>query len=451
MFDLMICAATNFLRTYLIYRFAKIFLGKTEQERSKVIFVYACFYVINTALFWIFHTAWINIVCNLIGIGGIVRLYTKSVKTNLFVSGTIYLIHMGCDVAGTLLFVQYEDGRKFNQIYEVVSVFMIFICLLLAGKIITIHKNADAKQTQGCVSADFVNVGSSTDGNVSLIFVPLCSIVILCILIYSGTCKEVGIAAAALGLLVINFLMLYLYDQLLCSISQKYETQMLKNQVQIYANQLDVIFQGEEKAKALRHDMKHHMNELKLLANKYGAVEIQDYIDHMEYFVYNPKEIVSSGNVEIDSVLNYMLQRAKEELETVAVKVILSEEIKHSFDLNVLIGNLLENAIEAARQTDTKYLDVSIVLQKGVLKIQIDNSYVAETISEKEERDGGRIFPTTKKRKEQHGIGLKNVKKIAEAYNGSMDIQTRGNIFSVKLILYMSKIENAERLKMWKD
>ena len=49
-----------------------------------------------------------------------------------------------------------------------------------------------------------------------------------------------------------------------------------------------------------------------------------------------------------------MLQRAKEELKTVTVKVILPEEIKHSFDLNILLGNLLENAIEAAERTENK-------------------------------------------------------------------------------------------------
>ena len=425
MFDFMICAITNLVRIYLIYRFVNIFLGKTTKRKEHILFVCAGFYVANTALFWIFHTMWINMVCNLIGISGIVRLYTKSIKTNIFVTGTIYLNNMGCDVAGTMLFIQYEDGQKFDQIYEIVSVFMILVCLLLAGKIITIHKNVERTQ------------------NVSLILVPLCSIAVIWFLAYSDACEEIGIAVVALGLLVINLFMLYLYNQLLRSISQKYETEMLKNQVQIYANQLDVILQSEEKVKALRHDMKHHMNELKLLANKYGAVEIQDYIDRMENFIHNSKEIVSSGNVEIDSVLNYMLQKAKEELETVKVKVILPEEIKHSFDLNVLIGNLLENAIEAARQTDTKYLNVYIALQKGVLKIQVDNSFVTGIISEKEERDGSKIFLTTKRRKEQHGIGLKNVKKIVESYNGNMDIQTSGGIFSVKLILYMSRIENA--------
>lgn len=425
MINFMISAITNFFRIYLIYRFSKIFLGRTVYDKSKVILVCASFYIVNTALFWMYHTAWINIVCNLIGISEIVRLYTRSIKTNIFVSGTIYLINMSCDVAGTLLFIRYEDGQQFNQIYEIVSVFMILICLILAGKIITIHKNVERTQ------------------NVSLILIPLCSIIIVILLIYSNTCEEVGIAVVALGLLVINFFMLYLYNQLLHSISQKYETEMLKNQVRIYANQLDVIFQSEEKVKSLRHDMKHHMNELMLLANKYGAVEIQDYIDHMEGFIHNPKEIISSGNVEIDSVLNYMLQKAKEKLETVTVKVMLPEEIKHSFDLNVLIGNLLENAIEAAMQTDKKYLNVYIALNRGVLKIQIDNSFLLENISKREEEDGSKIFLTTKKRKEQHGIGLKNVKKIVESYNGNMNIQTRGDIFSVKLILYMSRIENA--------
>ncbi len=108
--------------------------------------------------------------------------------------------------------------------------------------------------------------------------------------------------------------------------------------------------------------MKHHMNEIKLLANQSDMVGIHDYIDQMEMFMHNPKEIVASGNMENDSLLNYMPQKAKEELETVCVKVMLPEDIKHSFDINVLLGNLLENAIEAAKQTDKKYLGVNILL-----------------------------------------------------------------------------------------
>lgn len=426
MLDFMISATTNLFRIYLIYRFVKIFFGETVETRKRKVFL-ACagFFIINTVLYWTFHTMWINLICNLAGISGIVWLYTKSIKTNLFVTGAIYLINAGCDIASTTPFVQYKDGQKYTQICSIICVFMILICLILVGKIITIHKNVE--QTQ----------------NVSLILVPLCSVAVILMLFYSGTCEGSGLAIVAMGLLIINIFMLYLYNQLLHSISQKYEATMLKNQVQIYANQLDVILQNEEKVKALRHDMKHHMNELKLLANKYNVIEIQNYIDHMEDFIHNPNEIVSSGNVEIDSVLNYLLHKAKEELKTVDAKVILPEEIKHSFDINILIGNLLENAIEAARETKNKYLSVYIALKKGVLILRVDNSFVAGDVLEKKEKTGSRILLTTKRKKEQHGIGLKNVKKIVELHNGSMDIQIQGDIFSVKVFLYMSKIENA--------
>ena len=176
-------------------------------------------------------------------------------------------------------------------------------------------------------------------------------------------------------------------------------------------NQLDVMLQGEEKVKALRHDMKHHMNELKLLAVKDNSRAIEKYIGDMEEFITNPNEIVSSGNLEIDSVMNYMIRRAKEELRTVNVNVRLPKTVSHSFDVNVILGNLLENAVEAARQTEEKRLDVRVELQQGVLRIQIENSY-----NGKLEKRHQRLF-TTKKEKRLHGIGLQNVRKIEEKHD----------------------------------
>lgn len=425
MIDFMISATTNFLRIYVISRFANAIFGNSPRKKDRLLLVCAGFYVVNTAFFWIFHTMWINFICNLAGIFGIVSLYSKSIKTNLFVTGTIYLINMGCDVIGTMLFIKYEDGQSFDQIYEIVSVFLILVCLFLTEKIITVHNNENQEL------------------NIALIPVPLCSMALILLLYYSDICEEKGIAVLGMGLLIINFFVLYLYNQILRSVSQKYEAEMLKRQIRIYANQLDVILQSEEKAKALRHDMKHHINELKLLADRYGAAEIIEYADRMESFLHNPQEIVSSGNIEVDSVLNYMLQKAKAELKTVTVRVIIPEEIKHFFDFNVLVGNLLENAIEAAQNTEDKFLNVYIALKRGVLKIQIENSFTPVISHETEGRNRRNVFKTTKRDKDQHGIGLQNVRKIVESYNGNMEIETRGNIFSVTLILYMTRIENA--------
>lgn len=199
----------------------------------------------------------------------------------------------------------------------------------------------------------------------------------------------------------------------------------------MYSNQLDVIMQSEEKLRDFRHDLKHHMNELKLLAKQQDNSSIINYPDDMQTFVNNPKEIVSSGNVEIDSVLNYMLQKAKETLEDVTVKVILPEDMKHSFDLNVIMANLLDNAIEAAEKTEEKRLNVNIRYDKGILKIEIENSYDGELKIE-----NGKL-QTSKKNKERHGIGLSNVKNMIEKYNGTIKFTTKENRFLVKVILYV--------------
>ena len=423
MLDFMICALTNLFRIFLIGRCASIFLGVDVDKKKKHI-VYGCFFVINTVLFWEFHTVWINMICNLMGIGAIVWLYTKSVRTNLFITGTIYLVNCGCDVAATSLFVNYRDEGAYNQIYAVISFFLIFMCELVIEKMITIHKDAEDAQ------------------NISLVLMPICSSIVIILLIYTDTCTGIGLTIVSIGLLIANFLMLYLYNLLLHSISQQYEMEMLKTQLQAYANQLNVVLRGEEKIKALRHDIKHHLSELMLLANKHDVAEIQKYIDEMNSFLKNPNEIVSSGNLEIDSVLNFMLQKAEKELKTVDIKVMLPEKVRHSFDINVMLGNLLENAIKAAGKTENKYLSVHIKLKRGILKVKIENSFESACILRKEQNRKDTILKTTKPFTKQHGIGLKNVKKIVEKYNGTMAVTAQKGIFCVNLLLYMARMEN---------
>lgn len=427
MFDIVLCALTNLVRMYLIYRFVITFLGKSENvNQKKEIFIFAVFYITNTVLFLQFHTIWINVISNLIGIGAVVWLHSKSWKALIFVTSSIYLINVGCDVVGTALFVNYKDGVIHSQVYAAIAVFLIFICELITEKIITIHENSERIR------------------NFSLIGIPLGSIVLVCLLTYSDTCTNIGVAIVSMSLLIINFYMFYLYNQLLHSVSEEYETEMLRQKVQIYSNQMDVILQSEERIKIIKHDMKHHLNELKCLANEHKSVELLQYIEQMELAIKNPNEIVSSGNFEIDGVLNYMLHKAREELIEVDVKVKLPEKIKHSFDINILLGNLMENAIEAAKQTEKKYLSLMVALSKGVLKIVVKNSFQPYGVIIEEQLHGQKRYLTTKAEKNEHGIGLQSVRKIVEEYNGTIEIEQENDIFCVKLIMYMYMVKNED-------
>lgn len=421
MTDIIICISTNLFRIYLISRFMYIFWDNKENrncgDRLKHFMVYGGFFLVNTAAYLAFHMVWVNIACNLAGIALVASMYTKSVRTILFVTGSVYMINMGCSTIAILPFVNYKDGLWFDQTYEVLDVFLVLICELLTEKIVA------ARRKTGDIR------------NMSLGLVPLCSIGMFCAMIYTKSSTETGLVIASIGLILVNFFTLYLYNMQSEILAGQYENEILHQRVKGYANQLDIMLQGEEKVRALRHDMKHHMNELKILAAKGENREIEEYIGSMEEFITNPNEIVSSGNLEIDSVMNYMLRRAKQELLTVNVNVRLPKSVGHSFDINVILGNLLENAIEAARQTEEKKLNVNIELQQGFLRIQIENSYTGKL--EKRHRK----LLTTKRTKELHGIGLENVRKIVEKYDGTMEVCPDSDMFRVMLIIYMSELK----------
>ena len=130
------------------------------------------------------------------------------------------------------------------------------------------------------------------------------------------------------------------------------------------------------------------------MAERKDFSEFRRYLNAMEEFFEKPSEIVSSGNMEVDSVLNYMLQKAKKMQLNTTVKVAIPEDMKHSFDLNIIIGNLLQNAIDAAVETEEKFLGVEFSLKNGILVLKIENSFLSERIRQDKYGD----FLTTKKK-----------------------------------------------------
>jgi sensor histidine kinase YesM len=318
---------------------------------------------------------------------------------------------MVCDVVSTVPFVKYTEGKNTDQILFVAGDFLFLICELLVEKIVDTKAEVEHQKFP-------------------LILVPICSVAIVFFMAYSGNELNMEIVVVSMGLLLINFLVLYLYNVLLRALMQSYENEMLNQKLQMYANQLDIITQNEKQIAALRHDLKHHLNELKLLAMQDEGEKIQNYIESMEEFIQNPDEIISSGNTEIDSLLNYMLKRGQKELKEVNVKVQLPEDMSHSYDINVILGNLLENAIEASAMTEDKILRGNISLKQNILKIRIENSYNNNL------KKGKSGYITTKPDERHHGIGLKNVQRVVEKYNGLMEI-TENDLFCVKIIMYM--------------
>lgn len=205
--------------------------------------------------------------------------------------------------------------------------------------------------------------------------------------------------------------------------------------VAVYKNEIDIMQKSQEYIKKLRHDMKHHLIELSAMAQQDENAEMVRYLEKMKEFMLNPDEKVSCGNAEIDGVLNYLLRQAEEVLKTVNVDVQVPKQLyTGKFNICVILGNLVDNAVRESGKSDEKYLSVKVRAQKNVLLILIENS--CDRMADKgKNRDIIRQEDAS-----IHGLGLENVKQVVAACGGDMKIEYTENRFIVQVLLYISSV-----------
>lgn len=141
---------------------------------------------------------------------------------------------------------------------------------------------------------------------------------------------------------------------------------------------------------------------------------------------------VDTNHSIINAILNTKLSFAKSQgIKTLcsSVKQIHAEKIEE-IDLCHLIGNMMDNAIEAALKISsekTKYVEVSITERNAMILITVRNSYEDVLIDEG--------LSTSKDNKANHGFGVKTIRKIAKKYQGSADFYTEGDLFCCSVML----------------
>ena len=263
MIDSVICMGANAFRVYLISRFLNAFFRTEETTIRKIFLAYGVFYAVNTFLYLTLNTASINLVCNIVGIFLLTWLYPSKIRIKIFVTVIVCAISMACDVIVVMLFVDYRDGRMFSQIYQVMIVLLFFACEIIAEKILALREKQDDIQSG------------------FLLIVPVCSILMLRYMTKDYAAMDSDAVIAAVGVLTMNFVVFYLYHLSVKAFVSKYENIILKQNLEAYGNQLELIAQIGGRIKSLRHDMKHHINELLILAGKNDIEGIREYISSM--------------------------------------------------------------------------------------------------------------------------------------------------------------------------
>jgi sensor histidine kinase regulating citrate/malate metabolism len=189
-----------------------------------------------------------------------------------------------------------------------------------------------------------------------------------------------------------------------------------------------------ESVRSFRHDMRNHLILLNSLVEENEYDEASKVISQITGAIDVKNEYAQSGNITVDSILNFNLQEAINKGISVSLELNIPERLNITpFDMSVILGNLLDNAINASSRLEKdKRLDLKIDYKRGRLFINLSNTYNG-ILNYK----GDKLI-TSNKDKEAHGIGMKNINAVLDKYDGVMEIDHTENIFTTIILLYLN-------------
>ena len=405
----------NVLRILLLKKVMDVFLSVDDIEEKSLKIGLGIYCLLTTTVYCLFGVSASYEICNCIGIIGLTCFYQELWKKRLWVS----LVLFSLDLANSLIvFFIFGDIAKFQQ--PAIQALLMLICTTIISRI---SYSSEAKE-----------IAFDRKQTLLLLVIPAMSVIVLSVLMLGEPSKMFAILISGY-MLMINISVFYLYNILIENYIHLRDNDRYKQQTYAYQNQLEVIMESRNRVRALRHDMKNHILALQVLVQRKELEETSKYLDSMKNFMTNPEEYVKTGNDAVDSLLNYKIQKANEFLNVVETKISIPEQLRlRSFDLNVLLGNLLDNAIDASMQTEDKKLKITIKLDKGILFINICNS--CQRIA-----DGKSDFlETTKEDKVNHGIGLKNVRRIVKKYHGDIAFLYENASMETDVMMYVNEM-----------
>lgn len=184
-----------------------------------------------------------------------------------------------------------------------------------------------------------------------------------------------------------------------------------------------------ENLRGLRHDMNTHIGILKGLTDFEQYEELKKYLDSIYNDIKFSNSYLAIPHRAVSILINSKISKTNDlniEFHPVISFKTISMEDK---DICALIGNLLENAIEACnKMSSNKYIGFSMIEKRNGLFIHCENTYEVKPIR------NGNNFYTLKEERKWHGIGMKNIQSIINKYNGELDIEV-GEFFVVDIKL----------------
>lgn len=231
-------------------------------------------------------------------------------------------------------------------------------------------------------------------------------------------------------ILSILFLLAVIVYLLYRTIDRAYDRQIAAYQNKLLKNQVDEVHNLYLTMRGWRHDYHNHMQSVKAYLAMDSLDEAKAYLDRLEQDLDDIDLLFHTGNINADAILNSKISLAVKRGIQVDYKATVPKELAVSdIDLCVVIGNLIDNAVEACEKVEPQhqFIRLYIGILRRQLYISVSNA-TGEAVRKLDEE-----YITTKRG--NHGHGLKRINNIVNKYDGYINRKNEPGVFVTEIML----------------
>lgn len=235
---------------------------------------------------------------------------------------------------------------------------------------------------------------------------------------------SVPVLISAIGLLYLNIVIILYAERAKSASDQKLQAELAEHHYAMQEQYYTQLRSEQEETRAMFHDINKYMQAMRTLAAEANAAEVNQMMAETQELFESLTTVVDVGNSVVSTILNEYREITEDADIPFNFDVSVPPNLGISaVDLYVLLGNTLDNAIEACQSLpiEERYIRIQMRIYHNILFYQIENPYA----------EG---YPQ-RSRGKNHGYGLQNVRKCVDKHDGHMSITQEGNKFVLSMRL----------------
>lgn len=216
-----------------------------------------------------------------------------------------------------------------------------------------------------------------------------------------------GAIVFSIILVVVNFLTIYLLEQLEQASKDAKESSLLRQEQQLQTEHILALEKNYREQRKTAHDFRNRLQTIYDLLEMNQPDKAKEYVRELQGMQTTRLFLSNSGHAIIDAILNHKSQIAKEHDIDLQIQLNSLAHVNIGTDmLTVLLSNLLDNAIEGCgRVSDERQIILELIAKPDMLWLSIKNTAIPVKVV-------GNAIPTSKEPKEDHGYGIPRVQYI---------------------------------------